>query len=990
MPQADPTRIQDPERLAALEETGLLDSVPEDVFDRQTRLASRLLGVPVSLVSLVAGDHQFHKSRHDATGSLPASRRDPLSASFCQHVVASAKPLMVQDSATHALVHDNEAADIVRAYLGVPLTLSSGAVLGSFCAIDFQPHEWSAADVQLLEDIAAGTASEIELRVELTRRRKLQAEMEGWLRADRLLVEVTTRFISASGPTVQDTVLGALQDVRQVFELTRATLVLEAAAEHPAGTYIHAADAGDEAGPLHHDGLPIDLKERLRGFDAVVLGGSGNANEGGWQRLLDERGTATVALVPVQRGVRLVGVVIVESAVPRHWPEHKLLLLRVLGEAVYGAIRRSAAERELRETQLRRSAILDTSLEAIVTTDAVGCIIDFNLRAESMFGVPASKAVGVSMLDLLIPPALRATLTAAMRRDGEHDAGMIGERVETRALRADGTAFPVELALAPVTLPNGQEHFIAFFRDISQRVRREEELEAVRTAANASLAAKERFLANVSHELRTPLNAVIGASYLLAETELDAGQSEYLHAVRYSANLLLALINDLLDLGRAESGRISFESVPFSVEGTVASAVNAFTYEAERRGLRLDLVLEDALPAVVEGDPVRLNQILTNLIGNALKFTPDGVVRVAVQTASVAADTVSLRFVISDTGIGIAPHRLDGVFDAFTQERSDTARLYGGTGLGLTIVRELVAAQGGKIDVDSEVGRGTTFTLEIPYSRGTARPAEPGRMDEAVDLTGVRILVAEDNEMNRLVTRAVLTAAGAEVETVNDGAEAVFLLRALPFDLVLMDLQMPGMDGYHAARQIRGELGMPSGTLPILALTASATIDERRQIEAAGMDDLILKPCEPTLLKRRIAAHINREGMAGGSARPATPGRIAAFDPVRLRDSTLGDRAFARELAEIFERTTPPLLDQLEEALTGPARGRDVAALMHRLKASAGAVGATALQHGAAALEAAAALEGAPLDAAWAHEIRELYEAARAALADHLADEVDG
>jgi len=824
--------VSDRERLASLVETGLLDTAAEETFDRYTRLATQLLNTPVSLVSLVDSDRQFFKSQVGLSEPWATARETPLSHSICKHAVERREPLLVEDTRSDPEFRDNLAVselDVIS-YAGMPLTLKDGQTIGTLCAIGPIPRRWTEEDVGFLRDLATSLVSEIELRGELKKRDRLQREMEGWLAFDRVLVEVSTRFIDTPPESIRSVAVSALEDLVRAFGGGGAFLTLEPL-EGAGARELYTSlmpDQGQLPATGDREETEPWLAERLRRLETVAIEDPGTLppDAAGLRATLERRGTGAVVWIPVQRAGVLRAVLTLELREPGQWAEHQLLLLRVFAERAYGAIRRAAAE--------------------------------------------------------------------------------------------------IELASA-------------------------------RAMAEASMRAKERFLANMSHELRTPLNAVIGVSQLLTDTELDERQGDYLRAITHSARLLLALVNDLLDLARVDSGRIEFERVAFDFERTLRDAIAPFGYEAQRRGLSLDVSVGSAVPRVLVGDPVRLNQILMNLVGNALKFTREGGIAVAVEVVGIGEADATLRLEVTDTGIGIASDKLGDIFEAFSQEKSETARLFGGTGLGLTLVRQLVEAQGGTVEVRSEVGRGTTFVAELAFGLGISPDLPDPVAEEVVDLRGARILVVEDSEINRMVTRQTLLSAGAQVECAEDGEEAISLLRALRFDLVLMDLQMPNVDGYEAAWRIRTELGRHASELPILALTASAADSERRKVAAAGMDDLILKPCDPMLLKRKVAAHLSRRV-------PSTEAPYSASDVIdlsRFEASTLGDPAFTRDLVEIFDRTTPPLLREIGEAISDGRQG-DAAALAHKLKAAAGVIGAVKLQAEADRLESAGARGEAP------------------------------
>lgn len=388
--------------------------------------------------------------------------------------------------------------------------------------------------------------------------------------------------------------------------------------------------------------------------------------------------------------------------------------------------------------------------------------------------------------------------------------------------------------------------------DITALMEQQAELERARRAAEAASYAKSRFLANTSHELRTPMNGVLGMLDQLLETALDEEQKHMAEAARASARGLLALLNDLLDSSKLEAGKLTLEAVSFDLRGSVGEVVDLFTPQLAAQPLELRSVVVDECPVHVTGDPTRLRQILVNLVGNAVKFTKAGWVEVRVEPAG--ADRVG--FSVRDTGVGIAPDALTSLFDRFTQADVSTTRRFGGTGLGLSITRQLVELMGGDLRVESEVGVGSRFSFELPLA-GAREPASPSDSEpspEPVELEGpLRVLVAEDVPVNQWVTRRLLERLGHTVVVVEDGAAAVEAVANHPFDVVLMDVHMPRMDGVEATRAIRTMTSVAAG-IPIVALTANAMVGDRERYLEAGMDDYVTKPVE----KARLLAAIGR------------------------------------------------------------------------------------------------------------------------------------
>jgi two-component system, sensor histidine kinase and response regulator len=461
--------------------------------------------------------------------------------------------------------------------------------------------------------------------------------------------------------------------------------------------------------------------------------------------------------------------------------------------------------------------------------------------------------------------------------------------------------------------------------DITKRREAEREVHLARAAAEEATAARERFLANISHELRTPLNAIVGLSHHLARPGTAVDQQRAIEGIRFSADNLLGVINDLLDMTRIRSGHMELDALPFEIRTLLDGLVNSLQGTAQAQGLSLKLDVDATLPTMLVGDPVRLNQVLSNLVGNALKFTTVGGVSVQAAPAALPSGEPGIEIVVSDTGIGIAPEDRERVFDPFLQASGELTRSSGGTGLGLSIVRDLVQQMGGTIALESRVGVGSTFRVVLPLIEATAA-MEPSSAPISMSLlAGLEVLIVEDNEMNSYVARVVLEHAGAHVTVVVNGQEALDRLRHVRHDVVLMDIQMPVMDGFEASWRIRNELGLSEAELPIIALTATALADEQRRANASGMTDYIMKPFKPESLCLRIAQILERAGrstseMRIGVSAPATPdvGLLAGRRVLLVEDNEMN-----RRVATIF-------LEQSGAEVVPAASGADALALLGR------------------------------------------------------------
>ena len=388
--------------------------------------------------------------------------------------------------------------------------------------------------------------------------------------------------------------------------------------------------------------------------------------------------------------------------------------------------------------------------------------------------------------------------------------------------------------------------------------RKEYERELLRERQRAEQAAKAKsdLISMISHEIRTPLNAVMGAAHLLGTTELSEKQQKFVRILRSSSESLLGLVNDILDFSKIEAGKVSLEERSFDLRQQVHGIADNLNVKAKEKGLALAVRVDERVPGVVLGDPVKIGQVLTNLVGNAIKFTAQGSVAVRLEVRELAPEAAVISFQVADTGIGIAPDRLPHIFDEFTQANYDIGLKYGGTGLGLSISKKLVELHGSRIAVESELGRGTTFSfvlrLRIPAAAGPAEPA--GRQA----LRGLRVLVADDNEVNVLVLTGFLRKWGVEIDVVRDGRQAVEHVRERHYDLVLMDLQMPELDGYAATRQIRSLPDPRYARLPIFAVSASTRMGHQHELDAAGFTEFVGKPVSPDILFAKIARHTAR------------------------------------------------------------------------------------------------------------------------------------
>ena len=512
---------------------------------------------------------------------------------------------------------------------------------------------------------------------------------------------------------------------------------------------------------------------------------------------------------------------------------------------------RRDADRTLTEREADTRAILEAATDAFISMDATGKITAWNRQAEAVFGWTEAETLGRQLSETVLPPEMREAHDRGLAdfvATGTGFAVPLNERFEAPGMHRDGHRFMVGLGIWAVRTADSWV-FNAFVQDITERKLAEAALAAARDEALAASQLKSEFLANMSHEIRTPMNGVLGMTSLLLETDLRPEQREFAETVQTSGEALLTILNDILDFSKIEAGRLDLEYIDFDLRGLVEDVAAMFSLPAHAKGLELACSVPIEMPAVVRGDPGRLRQIVTNLVGNALKFTASGEVVLQLTMTGGDAGSTTMRLQVVDTGIGIAAKDQALVFESFSQADAGTTRRYGGTGLGLAISRQLVELMGGQIGVTSEVGHGSTFWFTIPLQLGES-------VAPRASLPGLRILVVDDNATNRDILTRFLQSWGVRSDAADGAVAARRAIAAAtvagdPFDAALLDLRMPDVDGIELGRVIAGDSTHPP--MKLVLLTSSAQSGEAERAQAAGITTYLTKPVRQSQLHDCLA-----------------------------------------------------------------------------------------------------------------------------------------
>lgn len=916
MQSPDNASEEEARRVKALADYKLAGTDPQPEYDAITRLAAYICGTPISLITLLDHRTAWVKSRAGIDVTEVPREIAMCNYTIGADQINEIPDLRLDKRFEGNPLVEGEAN--VRFYAGAPLITPDGYRLGSLCVIDHVARNLTDDQRDALRILAREVISHMEvtkknreLQESLARHEELSTmfdnsnELHCIIAADGAIDMINPAVVDILGYTVEE-VLGqniwnfAVDDVRP-----KILAHIEKVGPNGSGKIDFEMRIRNRGGELRWISWNAVIKR-----DKWFANGRDITDQ---KKLLEEMEQLSVVANKVTSGVvisdskndviwvndafekitgfsrddvagRKLGDVIKGKdtdektiTTAREYNRNKksfhveLLAYRKDGEPVWLSVMNSVilnendefdkvveiitdiTTRKKYEDQLETLSMASSqSSSGIFVRQADGVILWFNEAFERITGYSLDQLEGKKFGEMLLGPDSDRNLYDAARK-------AVLERkpyeVEIQIYRKDGTPLWVFISNNPQLNEEGNvERQVGVVVDISGRKKVEHELIKTREEALQLSRAKEMFVSVMSHEIRTPLNAVIGMAHILREDDPTPSQLEHLDILKFSAENLLSLLNGILDYTKIETGNVALEATAINLRELVTRTMDSFLFKAKEKGIALRYEIDHGIPDEVIGDQTRLYQVLINLIGNSIKFTHEGSVKLRLNLVSDTAEKIAVQFSISDTGIGIAKDKVDYIFEAYTQAKSDTTRKYGGTGLGLAITKRLIDLFGSSIQVQSEEGKGSDFIFTIAFKKvGNAKRKDQKENFRTFDK---KVLVVDDNDINRLLARKVLSKWGIEADMAENGRIAVQKILENRYDLVLMDIHMPEMDGFEAVKMVRNQPDEVYRKLPIIALTASILSSELNEISEAGMNDYVQKPFAPNDLYRKIEKYL--------------------------------------------------------------------------------------------------------------------------------------
>jgi PAS domain S-box-containing protein len=797
LPERNSSASED-ERIRALHDYNILDTPTEYEFDNISKLASLICNAPIALITLVDEQRVFFKS----IVGTPA-QDIPREISFSTYTIEGNDVLEIPDIALDRRFDKHPGVcghPYVRYYAGAPLIDEQGYRLGVIGVFDTVPRTISKEQKDGLMILAREIITHISLK-------QKSAELDAKTRRFEEMLNLST--VSPEIHCILD------YKGRILFINDAVTSILEYSADEATGLNMWEFCNKEDVSRLIRE-IEAGLKKGIKQYniDFRIISKSGITRWLSWNMVAKEGRWYT-----------------------------------------YG---RDITENKRVENELMKLSFVASKVDnAVVINDANNHVTWVNAAFEKITGFTLDDLRGRRLGDLISGPGTDLELLEKTRELSRQNKSFT---VDLLAYRKDKQ--PIWLSVYNTVVLNDQGKVdieVEIIIDITDKKKAEQEMMQAKEQALQLSEAKEMFLSVMSHEIRTPLNAVIGMTHLLLENNPKPSQVADLNILKFSSENLLNIINDILDFTKIETGNMHLESIPFSLKTLAADILISLQVSAKKKENKLELSIDERIPENILGDRTRLYQIFINLLGNAIKFTTKGTVQLLARLERETLTEVEIYFEVSDNGIGIPQDKLSYIFETFTQAKTDISRKYGGTGLGLAITKKLLGLYDSEIQVKSEEGVGTVFSFIICFRKeaavDNALPVLPADMES---FAGKKILVVDDNEINTLIAGRILGKLGFELDFAADGMEAIAKVKSNQYDLIFMDIKMPGIDGFETTGIIREMEGDYFKTVPIIALTASTLQDENLKFKASGMNGHILKPFKPADIRNIISAHISK------------------------------------------------------------------------------------------------------------------------------------
>ena len=768
-------------RLKALYEYDILDTPREAGFDNLTKLAVQIFNLPFAFITFVDRQRVWFKSSIGLDAEETAR-----GAAFCEEAILSNKTFEIQDALAHECFSKNPLVTgfpYFRYYVGAPLIDENGHALGAICLLDRVPNSMGNEQKEMLQTIAA------EVMMHLSDRKKARALKKETLRLEEML------NISSFSP-----------EIHAMLDFQGKILFINGAVTNLLGYSVEEALELNLWDICYSEDMQLVLNTLEQGLSA------------------GEREFEILFRVRSKCG-------------ELRWFSWSL----VTKNRTWYAYGRDHTERRKVQTELMQLSLVASKVNnAVVINDANNEVTWINEAFEKITGYNLDDLRGRRLGDLISGPGTDMALIEHARELSKRNESF---SVDILAYRKDKQPIWLSVHNTAVLDERGVvEMEVEIIIDITEKKRAEKALMDAKEQALQLSASKEMFLSVMSHEIRNPLNAVIGMTHLLLENDPKPSQLEDLKILKFSGENLIHIINDVLDLTKIETGNLELEHIPFSLKTLTHDILTSLQINGNKNNNKLDLQFDDRVPESLLGDKTRLYQIFMNLLSNAVKFTQNGTVTLKVALEESTASSVRLNFAVQDTGIGIPEDKQAYIFESFTQARTDISRKYGGTGLGLAITKKLLKLFKSDIQVQSREGEGTTFYFSIDFEKINQNDIDTELKHQADAFSGKKVLIVDDNEINILIVKRILTNWGLENDVAANGEEAISKVMHNNYDIILMDINMPGLDGFETTSIIRDLEGAYYKEVPVIALTASTQYHDSSKITASGMNGYLLKP----------------------------------------------------------------------------------------------------------------------------------------------------